>query len=772
MRALSLIIVGAALCAAQSPLSVLKTVGAITGDYPLNRLQQAIDDGRNYQDNVACVPYIIEIQAGQTITGNFSLGFKKCTQNLEIRSSSVGQIVGRVQPAAQAPLLATLQSPGGGSTLVTVPKSNAAYYAIRGLKITQVPQGAFAYALVSVGDINTEVTPAQAPSNIEFDRVWIAGNPNEEGPDQAIIVAGSNILVHDSWIEQAHSTYFDSQGILILNASNVVIENNYIDGAAENIFMGYQTVNIDIHGNHIYKPPALKWSNGTAAPSGACFSDALTGERYTQFRAPYPASTNITGVANNGNGLIRLTVPSHGFSTGDMVQLGNGLYGVGGGALGSWNISVIDANTFDLQGSAFGGTWNPGTGTVQKVTQLYVCSEGSWKTTSTLFGSNWVVKNNWESKGTTHNLTYGNVFENAWTAAQEETAVINTVDPPYTSTDVQFYANQALNATDGFIIAGLNIVAPYGPADINIHDNLWPSLGIFTPNGAPGNMSPFKPSGSGVVGFPITNLTYRHNTALVRRDDQRSGQSFPFVTNGPGYLAGETVYSDNLISNAYGGVTTLNNDGPIPLPGWCAFAAANAGTYVFGHNIYSTIDQPGFVSMGFSLNFAAAPNCSTYWSYANSDSWLSSNGSYNTVFASTAGSYNTWNYHCLASYTKCHNAGTDGSDIGANIDLINWATATAVSGAENQFFHFTLKPPILSHAGAMLNHTAPSTAACTTVVSSNPDYSSPVSSVTDGGGDPSRSMTLTGLAPNTLLYQKVTCGNSKYVLEQRFETAP
>lgn len=60
---------------------------------------------------------------------------------------------------------------------------------------------------------------------------------------------------------------------------------------------------------------------------------------------------SVTNCANNGSGLIRVTCTGHGFSTNDWI----GVYGVTGTteANNSWQITFIDANTFDLQGSTF-----------------------------------------------------------------------------------------------------------------------------------------------------------------------------------------------------------------------------------------------------------------------------------------------------------------------------------------------------------------------------------------------------------------------------------
>ncbi|MDD2709802.1 MAG: hypothetical protein PHV34_17605 [Verrucomicrobiae bacterium] len=69
-------------------------------------------------------------------------------------------------------------------------------------------------------------------------------------------------------------------------------------------------------------------------------------------------SKTVSGAANNGAGLIRLTVTGHGFADGCRVTVAN----VGGvsAATGDWVIAVIDANTIDLVGSTFSGTYTTG----------------------------------------------------------------------------------------------------------------------------------------------------------------------------------------------------------------------------------------------------------------------------------------------------------------------------------------------------------------------------------------------------------------------------
>lgn len=87
-------------------------------------------------------------------------------------------------------------------------------------------------------------------------------------------------------------------------------------------------------------------------------SERLHGTRVTISDGTGVANKTITGAANNGSGLIRITATSHDYSTGDRIAV----YGVGGTteANGSWTVTVITADTFDLQGSTFVNAYTSG----------------------------------------------------------------------------------------------------------------------------------------------------------------------------------------------------------------------------------------------------------------------------------------------------------------------------------------------------------------------------------------------------------------------------
>ena len=116
----------------------------------------------------------------------------------------------------------------------------------------------------------------------------------------------------------------------------------------------YSTANMDA----IYNG----WTQGalqtaiTTSFGSAKYTTASSAGRALLTRAS--ATIAVTGAANNGSGLIRITSVAHGRATNDKVYVS----GVGGvpNATGGWIVSVIDANTIDLQGSTFAGAFTSG----------------------------------------------------------------------------------------------------------------------------------------------------------------------------------------------------------------------------------------------------------------------------------------------------------------------------------------------------------------------------------------------------------------------------
>lgn len=112
---------------------------------------------------------------------------------------------------------------------------------------------------------------------------------------------------------------------------------------------------------------AFDYAYGTAADPHGGLGD-VGSEMYTNKAVFFPAgyykvssaiaSRAISGTANNGSGLIRLTVSTTGISTGDNINV----VGVGGTteANHSWFVTVIDGTHLDLQHSAYVNAWTSG----------------------------------------------------------------------------------------------------------------------------------------------------------------------------------------------------------------------------------------------------------------------------------------------------------------------------------------------------------------------------------------------------------------------------
>lgn len=86
---------------------------------------------------------------------------------------------------------------------------------------------------------------------------------------------------------------------------------------------------------------------------------ARPGLTLEQLDALAPGAVAVSGAANNGSGLIRLTVAStSGWTTGDSKTV-SGVVGTTE-ANGTWTITVVDATHIDLQGSAFANAYVSG----------------------------------------------------------------------------------------------------------------------------------------------------------------------------------------------------------------------------------------------------------------------------------------------------------------------------------------------------------------------------------------------------------------------------
>jgi hypothetical protein len=67
----------------------------------------------------------------------------------------------------------------------------------------------------------------------------------------------------------------------------------------------------------------------------------------------------ITGAANNGSGLIRITATGHTFKDEDRVTI-TGVGGTVEANAANWRVTFVTANTFDLKNSTFTNAYTSG----------------------------------------------------------------------------------------------------------------------------------------------------------------------------------------------------------------------------------------------------------------------------------------------------------------------------------------------------------------------------------------------------------------------------
>jgi hypothetical protein len=127
-------------------------------------------------------------------------------------------------------------------------------------------------------------------------------------------------------------------------------------------------------------------------------------------------------------------------------------------------------------------------------------------------------------------------------------------------------------------------------------------------------------------------------------------------------------------------------------------------------------------------------------------------------------------FRVKAAATAAKGTATDGLDIGANAELVGWATAGAVSGAINDFLNFRIQPvTTVTTSGATIRFTAPNTGAVTWTVSTSRAMGSTVGSTGQSRVGLAGVATITGLSSNTRYWARATDGSSRW-LDVEFTT--
>ena len=279
----------------------------------------------------------------------------------------------------------------------------------------------------------------------------------------------------------------------------------------------------------------------------------------------------------------------------------------------------------------------------------YLYKPRSWRVGDPSYaGKHWSVKNLFELKNSQRALIQNNIFDGSWADGQSGYAILFTVrDSNGTCSwcivsDVTFKNNIVRHAAAGFQILGHDDAG--GPSQltqrIQISNNLWSDINGPTWGGNGWWM--LLESGTAEPGPSDVELS--HNTV-----DQTGNimTASPYI-NPTFYTKPNFVVKDNIVNhNSYGVI------------------GDNSGV---GNN---TLDLY-FPAVAFTKNALIGGPANSYSKYTGN--YFPANAS--SILVNEAGG----DYHVLST-SAYHNAASDGTDLGANIDLIATNTSNVVSGS-------------------------------------------------------------------------------------------
>lgn len=282
----------------------------------------------------------------------------------------------------------------------------------------------------------------------------------------------------------------------------------------------------------------------------------------------------------------------------------------------------------------------------------------SWKIGDPSYaGIAWSVKNTFELKNARRVTMDGNIFENCWAAGQDGLMIVFTprnqeaTAPWSTVRDVTFTHNKVLNSASAFNFLSADDENPSQPLqNVVIRNNLIDQV----------NRSQYGGSGritQWIMGGATANqITFDHNTAFHRG---ASGGN-TFVTLGDCCTIVDGLnFTNNIITHGDYGLFSSIGAGTAALEAFTRNYAAsgnviigggNPGSYPTGNHFASDFSSVGFVD------------------------------------------FNAGNFQ-LAANSPYQNVGTDGSNPGADLSVVESATCGVIQGVPNATCVGNPRPP-------------------------------------------------------------------------------
>jgi PKD repeat protein len=575
----------------------------------------------------------ILLEAGAEFVGNFVLPAKSGDEPITLRTSTWDALLpapgDRIQPA-HAPLLARLRSPNAAAALRTAP--GAHHWTLAYLE--------FAGNLNGYGDVlqlgdgsDAQNTLDEVPHHLVLAHVYVHGDA-QLGQKRCIALNAGDVTIRDSYVADCKAVGIDSQAIGGWNGPGPYhIENNYLEGAGENVLFGGAD-------------PAIP----NLVADGIVFRRNFV-TRPMAWRQPIlPTPSGVAAAPEAGGTLAAGTYVYRVVARGP----------VGMGTTGRSTASAEAQATVLAAGGAVRLTWTPVPGATEY--RVYGRTAGAlktmWKVSAPEFvdagsggasesvpassGTVWSVKNLFELKNARNVTVEYNVFENHWKESQPGYAILFT--PRNSGGDctwcviehVRFEYNIVRNVSAGINLLGYDAASTptRQTTDIAVRHNLFYDV----TKGLGGN------GWFMLVGDEPRDVIVEHNT--IDHD------------------GGNVVY-------AYGGTSA----DPREIYGFRMTAnAARHGSYGIGGTFFSYGNAilDGYYPLHvFSANYLAGASTSRY------PAGTLVAGSFAGHFEDeAAGNF------ALREDSPLRNAAPDGTDVGADVDLVLGGTAGVESGID------------------------------------------------------------------------------------------
>lgn len=579
--------------------------------------------------NLAQAGDVISLAPGASYVGNFVLPNKgDLADYITIRSGAPDAALPgakiRITPAYAAQL-PKIFSPNSISALRTAAGAN--HYRLQFLEF-QANYKAYGDIIEFGQGDSTQTTLAQVPYALVVDRVYVHGDPIL-GQKRGIALHSRDTTIVNSYIADCKAVGQEAQAIGGFNGpGNYDIENNYLEGSTQSFLMGgadptipnLVTSNIIFRGNYLSKP--LAWRGPIiATPANVAATVVAAGGSLAAGTYTYRVAARVpAGQTTTANSAASAEISA-------TVAV------AGAGVTISWT-PVVGASDYVVYGRTAGAEniyWTT-------ASPYFTDTGAAGKSGSAPGATLWFVKNLFELKNAQDVLIEGNVMENLWVAAQTGYPVVFTprnqggTAPWAVVQRVTFQHNLVRHSAGVFNILGVDNLQPSQRANhIVVRDNILDDVNTSWGSGS----RPFQ------MGDGPDAVTIDHNTIIS--NDTSIVWLYGVPSTG-------VVYTNNMSPhNSYGimgsgsssGTTAINAYMPGAVVAGNVLAGGSASRYPTG-NFFPTVAawQSAFVN------------------YASGDYHLTAASSYKA-------------------------AGTDGLDLGANVDVINGYAAVAISGDDS-----------------------------------------------------------------------------------------